>query len=105
QQLAEDRRTFAGYFRPDLDLRTITGGNALREIQIFVRDFLNLAHWNLPTDNASIKRTLSNAVADGTLIPVVNYEYSGLPRVAQPDPAPQYWPATGGGAGYANKPK
>lgn len=105
RQLAEDRRTFAGYFRPDLDLRTITGGNALREIQAFVRDFLSLAHWNLPTDNASIKRTLSNAVADGTLIPVINCEYSGLPRVAQPDPAPQYWPVTGGGGGYAYKPE
>jgi hypothetical protein len=36
----------------------------------------------------------------------VNREYRGVPRVAQPDPAPQYWPATGGGGGgYAYKPK
>ena len=88
---------FAGYFRPNLDLRSITGGNAMREIQTYVRDFLNVAHWNLPTDNAGIKRMLCNAVAEGALIPVINYDYSGLPRVAQPDPAPQYWPARGGG--------
>ncbi|WP_242665915.1 hypothetical protein [Paraburkholderia ginsengiterrae] len=94
QQLAEDRRIFAGYFRPNLDLRSITGENALRTIQTYARNFLNLAHWNLPTDNAGIRKLLCDAVACGRLVPVVNREYSGLPRVAQPDPAPERWPAT-----------
>ncbi|HEX7911620.1 MAG TPA: hypothetical protein VF534_26485 [Paraburkholderia sp.] len=94
QQLAEDQRTFTGYFRPNLDLRSITGENALRAIQNYVRDFLDLAHWDLPTDNAGVRMLLCDAVSSGRLVPVVNREYSGLPRVAQPDPAPQRWPAT-----------
>lgn len=41
-----------------------------------------------------VRKLLCDAVSSGRLVPVVNREYSGLPRVAQPDPAPQRWPAT-----------
>ncbi|CAD6528038.1 hypothetical protein LMG27952_02125 [Paraburkholderia hiiakae] len=54
RQLADDRAAFARHFRPNWDLRSITGAKALRDVQAFVRDSLNLAHWNLPTDNAAI---------------------------------------------------
>ncbi|HKT90757.1 MAG TPA: hypothetical protein VJS18_01155, partial [Paraburkholderia sp.] len=104
RQLKEDRAAFTRHFCPNWDLRTITGEKALREIQAFVRDWLNLAHWNLPTDNAEVRKLLCDAVASGRLVPVINREYRGLPRVAQPDPAPLRWPATGGG-GYAYQPK
>lgn len=68
QQLADDRRAFARYFRPNWDLRTITGGNALRERQNFVRDALCVAHWNLPTDNEGIRRMLGEAAVNKRLI-------------------------------------
>ncbi|POR48221.1 hypothetical protein B0G62_115104 [Paraburkholderia eburnea] len=101
RQLADDTMAFARHFRPNWDLRTITGEKALRDVQAFVRDSLSLAHWNLPTDNAGVRRLLCDAVAAGKLVPVVNREYYGLPRVAQSDPVPQRWPATGGGGnGY-----
>ena len=98
QQLADDRRAFARYFRPNSDLRTITGGNALGEVQNFVRDALRVAHWKLPTDNEGIRRMLGEAVVNKRLIPVVNREYRGQPRVAQPDPAPLRWPTTSAAA-------
>ncbi len=104
RQLTEDRAAFARHFRPDWDLRTITGKRALQEVQTFVRDQLNVAHWNLPIDNAGVRKLLCDAVASGHLVPVINREYRGLPCVAKPDPAPQRWPATGGG-GYAYQPK
>ncbi|WP_321886630.1 hypothetical protein [Paraburkholderia bannensis] len=100
RQLAGDQAAFTRHFRPDWDLRTITGEKALRDVQAFVRDRLSLAHWNLPTDNAAVKKMLTDAVAFGQLVPVVNREYRCVPRVAPPAHAPQRWPATGGGGGY-----
>jgi hypothetical protein len=98
RQLADDRLAFARHFRPLWDFRSITGGQALQEVQTFVRDALGVAHWNQPNDNAGIQRMLCEAVANKRLIPVVNREYRGRPRVARPDPAPLRWPDTGGGA-------
>ncbi|PRZ18239.1 hypothetical protein BX588_1201, partial [Paraburkholderia eburnea] len=65
----------------------------------------NLAHWNLPSDNAVVKKILRDAVASGRLVPVVNREYRGLPRVAQPNAAPQRWAAPVGSGGYGYAPK
>ncbi|MGF6610656.1 hypothetical protein OKW45_005578 [Paraburkholderia sp. WSM4175] len=100
RQLEQDRKDFDRYFRPRWDLRTITGGQALREIQTYVRDALGLAHWNLPTDNASIERVLRQAVKDGRLVPVVHRDRrSALGHVYSPTPAPLRWPSSGGGGG------
>ncbi|WP_322094381.1 hypothetical protein [Paraburkholderia bannensis] len=102
RQLAVDQAAFARHFRPDWDLRSITGEKALCDVRAFVRDRLKLAHWNLPTDNAAVKKVLSDAVASGQLVPVVNREYRGVPRVAQPTPGPLHWPTSGSGSyGYA----
>ncbi|MBB5468547.1 hypothetical protein HDG32_004677 [Paraburkholderia sp. CI2] len=100
RQLEQDRKDFDRYFRSRWDLRTITGGQALREIQTYVRDALGLPHWNLPTDNASIERVLRQAVKDGRLVPVVHRDRrSALGRVYSPTPAPLRWPSSGGGGG------
>lgn len=101
RQLADDQAAFARLFRPAWDLRTITGGNALRDVKTFLRDSLNIAHWNMPKDNDDIRRMLCKSVADIRLIPIINRDYGGLPRVALPDPARQRWPATRGGGNYA----
>lgn len=61
RQLADDRRAFTYCFHPRWDLRSITGGNALHEVQIFLRDALGVAHWNQPTDNAGIRRMLCDS--------------------------------------------
>jgi hypothetical protein len=104
RQLADDQATFARHFRPAWDLRTITGGNALNAIKTFLRDALNVAHWNMPKDNEDIRRMLCKAVSDTRLIPIIDREYIGRSRVALPDPAPQRWPATGGsGNGFVPK--
>ncbi|WP_322104966.1 hypothetical protein [Paraburkholderia sp. J41] len=104
RRLADDTATFARHFLPNWDLRTITGERALRDVQAFVRDRLKLAHWNLPADNAGVKKLLCDAVASGQLVPVVNREYRGVPRVAPPAHLPQRWPATSGGGGaYPSK--
>jgi hypothetical protein len=99
RQLAEDQGAFARLFHPDWDLRTISGGKALRDIKTFLRDSLNIAHWNMPEDNADIRRILCKAVADRRLIPIIDRDYEGLSRVALPDPAPLRWPTTGSGGG------
>jgi hypothetical protein len=84
-------------------LRTITGGKALRDIKTFLRDSLNIAHWNMPKDNADIRRILCQAVANNRLIPIIDRDYEGLPRVALPDPVPLRWPSSdfGGGGSYS----
>nr|WP_103702821.1 hypothetical protein [Paraburkholderia eburnea] len=105
RQLADDTAAFVRHFHPNWDLRTITGEKALRDVQAFARDSLNLAHWNLPSDNAAVKKLLTDAAASGRLVPVVNREYRGLPRVAQPNAAPQRWAAPIGGGGYGYAPK
>jgi hypothetical protein len=97
-QLAEDRAAFPRLFRPAWDLRTITGGKALRDIKIFLRDSLAIAHWNMPKNNADIRRILCKAVADNRLIPIIDRDYEGLARVALPDPVPLRWPSTGSGS-------
>ncbi|SAL12348.1 hypothetical protein [Caballeronia concitans] len=90
--IQEDRIAFARYFRPNLDLRTIPGGDALRIIQRFLRTFLRVAHWNQPTSNEEIERFFRRAVRDEALIPVVNRGWRLAPRFDVPPDAPQRWP-------------
>jgi hypothetical protein len=99
EQIEQDRRDFDWHFRPRSDLRTVSGETELHEIQSFLRDTLNVVHWNQPTDNAGVRRALRNIVASGRLVPVVNREWRALGRVARPAPAPLRWPSCGGGFG------
>lgn len=104
RQLAEDRATFLHRFRPNWDLRTITGRGDLEHVQRFLCATMDVLHSDEPTDNESVQRVLCGAVASGHLVPVVNHEYRGLPRVSQPTPGPLHWPATrGGGSAYPPK--
>jgi hypothetical protein len=101
RQLEKDIRAFDLYFRPNYDVHSVTGQAALREIQAFLGHHLNVAHSNLPTDNAGIERVLRQAVSDGTLMPVVNRDYPAPPRTFRPAPAPLDWqPAGGGGTNW-----
>lgn len=94
----DDESTFLQYFRPNYDLGSITGQAALREIRSFLSDWLKVAYWNLPTDNAGIERALKQAVEDGTLVPVVDRDHRNTQRTFRPTPAPLYWPQSGGGS-------
>ncbi|TDV18306.1 hypothetical protein C7408_10361 [Paraburkholderia caballeronis] len=100
RQLADDRRTFTRYFRLDWNLQTITGKNALDDICAFLREHQYLWSYDQPDDNDSIRRVLCEAVRRETLIPVVNREYRGLPRVSRPTPGPLNGSGTGGGGRY-----
>ncbi|CAE6842542.1 hypothetical protein R69927_02244 [Paraburkholderia domus] len=97
EQVEQDRRDFDSHFRPRSDVRTVSGGTELHEIQSFLRDTLNVVHWNLPTDNASVERMLREAVAEGRLVPVLNHGYGYSCRVSRPTPAPLRWRSSGGG--------
>ncbi|MGZ2748298.1 hypothetical protein [Burkholderia stagnalis] len=90
--LEEDCRAFDLYFRPNWDLRSITGGQALDAVRSFLREFLNVAHWSLPTDNAGVELVLRRAVANGALVPIVNRDQSSTASTFRPTPAPQRWP-------------
>lgn len=104
RQREADERVFALYFRPSYDLRTITGGNALQEIQRFLSDCLNVAHWNLPTDNTGIEGALKQAVADGKLVSIIEREHLRTSsRTCRPSPATLRWTPSGGG--YVSKPQ
>ncbi|MCO1351030.1 hypothetical protein L0Z31_28045 [Burkholderia vietnamiensis] len=94
RQIADDLQIFNRYFRPKYDLRSITGAAALRNIRDYVADRLNVAHWNLPTDNEGIERMLKKVVAEGKLVPIVNREWHALPMTFRPTPAPLRWPAS-----------
>ncbi|NML98414.1 hypothetical protein HHL24_10670 [Paraburkholderia sp. RP-4-7] len=97
EEIKQARRDFDRYFRPRSDMRTVSGGAELREIQSFLRDTLNVVHRNLPSDNAGVERMLREAVADGRLVPVLNHGYAYSCRVSRPTPAPLRWPSYGGG--------
>lgn len=99
KQIEEDRQDFDRYFRPRGDLRTASGAAALRTIQSFLRESLNVAHWDLPADNAEVQRMLREAVAAWRLVPDINRERCPLSRVSRPTPAPLRWPSSGGGFG------
>lgn len=73
EQLKDDRQTFDQYFRPNYDFRFLIR-TEIDAISSFVRDHLNLAHWDLPTDNAGIERILRQSVKDGRMAPIVNRE-------------------------------
>ncbi|CAG9263939.1 conserved hypothetical protein [Burkholderia diffusa] len=93
--LEEDRRAFDLYFRPSWDLRSITGGQALDAVRSFLSEFLNVAHWDLPTDNAGVERVLRRAVANGELVPIVNRDQSSTASTFRSAPAPLRWPPIG----------
>ncbi|KIP13432.1 hypothetical protein KY49_739 [Burkholderia sp. MSHR3999] len=93
--LEEDRRAFDLYFRPNWDLRTITGGQALEAVRSFLSEFLNVAHWDLPTDNAGVEHALRNAVANEKLVPIVNRDQSISVSAFRPTPGPERWPPIG----------
>lgn len=61
-QLEKDRRAFDLYFRPNYDFRRLIATD-IGAITSFLSHHLNMAHWNLPTDNAGIERVLKRAVA------------------------------------------
>lgn len=99
RQRDEDRRAFDLYFRPKWDLHSITGAAALSEIRAFLGELLHVAHMSLPTDNASIERTLRRAVEDGRLVPFVNRNRVVTSSTYRPTPAPPSWPPIGTRAG------
>jgi hypothetical protein len=61
RQLADDQADFARHFRPNWDLRSNTGANALREVRAFVCDHMNVVHWisksRRPKTDASVTGT------------------------------------------------
>jgi hypothetical protein len=103
EQLERDRNDFDWHFRPDGDLRTLSGNAALRTFQSFLREILNVAHWNLPADSAGVQRMLREAVANGRLVPIINREPYWQGPVSRPTPAPLRWPVSGGGFGDAGQ--
>ncbi|HYS65949.1 MAG TPA: hypothetical protein VEN30_19340 [Paraburkholderia sp.] len=103
RQIEEDRQDFARYFRPNSDLRTVSGRAELRTIQSFLSQFLNVVHWNLPGDNAGVERMLREAVADGRLVPVINRDWRSSGLASRPAPAPLRSPSGGGGFGSAGQ--
>lgn len=106
--LEDDSRTFTRCFRPRYDFRqTVT--TDIDAIRSFMRDHLNVAHWNQPTDNAGIEHILKQAVADGRLVPVIDRDRRIPVRTGQVSHAPQHWGETyrtgGGGAASSPRPK
>lgn len=97
RQTEEDRRTFDRYFRPNYDFRRLIATD-IDAIRSFLSQHLNVAHWNLPTDNAGIERALKQAVVDGKLVPIVNRDWRSQPMTFRPTPAPLRWPPSGGGS-------
>ena len=97
RQIEDDCRTFERYFRPAYDFRRLITTD-IEAITSFLRDHLNVAHWNLPTDNAGIGCALKRAVADGKLVPIVQRERRFPASTFRPAPAPLRWPPSGGAA-------
>lgn len=99
RQRDDDRSDFYRYFRPDDDLRTITGKRNLSTVCAFLTEILAFAHWNKPKTNENIRRVLCDLVRDGQLVPYMNREWRQRPRVFRPTPGPERWPSGGGHTG------
>jgi hypothetical protein len=97
RQRDEDRRDFHRYFRPDDDLRAITGRRNLETVRAFLTDIMVFAHWDEPESNEDIRHALSGLVRDRQLVPFMKREWRQLPRVFRPAPAAERWPSGGGG--------
>lgn len=100
RQIEDDCLTFDLYFRPDYDFRFLIR-TEIDAITSFLSDHLNVAHWNLPTNNAGIERALKQAVADGKLVPIINRDWRARTQTYRPTPAPLRWPPSTGGSGSA----
>ncbi|WP_053077858.1 MULTISPECIES: hypothetical protein [Burkholderia] len=98
RQREDDQRTFLQYFQPSYDFRRLIAKD-IDAIRSFLSQYFNVAHWNLPTDNAGIERALKQAVKDGKLVPVVNRDWRMLPATFRPTPTPLRWPSLGGNGG------
>ncbi len=98
KQIEDDRRTFERYFRPDYDFRR-TIRTDVDAIRSFLGQHLNVAHWNLPVDNASIERVLKRAVSEGRLVPIVERDGRTAVGTARAAHAPQFWSAPYRGSG------
>jgi hypothetical protein len=61
-------------------------------VHAFLWDALYIVDWNLPEDGEGVRKVLCEAIANKRLIPVINREYRGLPRVDTPTPRPLDWP-------------
>lgn len=95
RQREDDVRAFALYFRPNYDFRRLIHTD-IDAIMSFVSEFLNVAHWNLPTDNAGVERLLKQAVGDGRLVPIIDRDRRTPARTFRPAPAPLRWLSDGG---------
>ncbi|WP_321954639.1 hypothetical protein [Paraburkholderia bannensis] len=98
KQIEDDRRTFERHFRPSYDFRR-TIRTDVDAIRSFLSQHLNVAHWNLPVDNASIERVLKRAVSEGSLVPIVERDGRAAVGTARAAHAPQYWRAPYRGSG------
>lgn len=93
RQIEDDCRAFDLYFRPSYDFRRLIKWD-IDAITSFLGDHLNVAHWNLPIDNAGIERALKQAVADGKLVPIVNRDWRMFAMTFRPTPSPLRWPTS-----------
>ncbi|WP_175948497.1 hypothetical protein [Burkholderia pyrrocinia] len=91
RQIEIDRRAFDLYFRPNYDFRQLIARD-IDAIRSFLSDQLNTPHWDLPTNNAGIERTLKRAVSEAKLVPIVNRDWGARPMTYRPTPAPLRWP-------------
>lgn len=103
RQRDEDRRDFHRNFRPDDDLRTITGRRNLETVRAFLSEIMVFAHWDEPETNEDIRRVLCDLVRNGQLVPYMKREWRQRPRVFRRPPAAERWPS--GGGGFSPKPE
>jgi len=103
RQRDEDRRDFHRNFRPDDDLRTITGRRNLETVRAFLSGIMVFAHWDEPETNEDVRRVLCDLVRNGQLVPYMKREWRQRPRVFRRPLAAERWPS--GGGGFSPKPE
>ncbi|MEM5387557.1 hypothetical protein VSR68_28710 [Paraburkholderia phymatum] len=101
RQIEDDKSAFERYFRPNYDFRRTIRAD-IDAIGSFLSQHLNVAHWNLPTDNAGIERALKQAVRNEMLVPVINRDWRSLPQTYRPMPVPLHGPSASGGGASGN---
>jgi hypothetical protein len=98
-----DRQDFLSFYQSNIDLNAIGGPRQLRTIQDFLSDQVRGFFCSVPRDNVSVTETLKRAVREGAVIPYIERNWTGAPRVRDQIYAPQSWPKTAnGGTGFVH---
>jgi hypothetical protein len=92
RQIQNDRVDFLTHYRSRIDLSRVGGRRQLNTIRKFLLTQVRSMHFVDLIDNDAVTTALMEVVTRGHVIPRIERNWVGVPRVIAPLYAPQHWP-------------